>query len=565
MLTRLGRRFGLRLPISAVVGIVNLVALVLPVIGLLALGLLQSELIRQTEAALLAQGSMIAATYDATLDQHLQQRVRPDAPFGRPITKPDQILRDAAAEQARREQARAAGEQVSDRPILTPRLPGLTLTFGSVLPRPEDTGPAGRPPNALAAKAGETVQPLILEAHRSALAAVRVLDADGIAVASTGEGLGHDYSIWPEVQSALSGSAASSLRDRRAQADELPLEPLSRTTLYRVFVALPVIRDGQVRGAVVLSRTPQNLSRILYEKRWPLFVLGVGILVFMALLVGLTSGLISRPLKVVAQQAERATKGARRGIEPVQAPMTREVAALSDSLVTMSRTLAAREKTIRDFARQVSHELKTPIANITGATELLADDMDEMSEADRARFLTNIQTNAAKMQQLVTDLLALARAEAGPAEEAQSQDVGHVVGTAITAAKSFDILPFDTPDLSHVQGQTRLSASLLESVLLALLENSRTHGGHDVSAGMQVLTDTQTGQLHLIYSDTGPGLLPEVAETALKPFVTTAGASGQTGLGLAIVAAIIEAHNGTISLPTDTDGFVARISLPIEL
>ena len=70
-----------------------------------------------------------------------------------------------------------------------------------------------------------------------------------------------------EVRAALAGSYASVLRERVASRPAPPLYSVSRGTGVRVFVALPVVVDGRVAGAVYLSRTPNNIVKHLYGER----------------------------------------------------------------------------------------------------------------------------------------------------------------------------------------------------------------------------------------------------------------------------------------------------------
>ena len=77
----------------------------------------------------------------------------------------------------------------------------------------------------------------------------------------------------------------------------------------------------------------------------------------------------------------------------------------------MAEAIARRSRYLRDFAAAVSHEFKTPLAGIRGAVELLEDHHEEMTEAERARFLGNISADTARLSQLVTRLLDLARAD----------------------------------------------------------------------------------------------------------------------------------------------------------
>ena len=77
----------------------------------------------------------------------------------------------------------------------------------------------------------------------------------------------------------------------------------------------------------------------------------------------------------------------------------------------MAAVISERAGYITSFARSVSHEFKTPLTSITGATELLRDHHDEMSEGERHRFLDNLHADAVRLSNLVRRLLDFARAE----------------------------------------------------------------------------------------------------------------------------------------------------------
>jgi CheY-like chemotaxis protein len=113
---------------------------------------------------------------------------------------------------------------------------------------------------------------------------------------------------------------------------------------------------------------------------------------------------IARPMHSITLKAEAIARGepatdfVPRGFTP------KEVQTLSQALDVMTRKLRAQAEYVSDFATTVSHELKTPIAAIRGAAELLLD-WDRMDADQRTRFLRNIDQDAERMQRLVTRLL----------------------------------------------------------------------------------------------------------------------------------------------------------------
>ena len=166
-----------------------------------------------------------------------------------------------------------------------------------------------------------------------------------------------------------------------------PIKSISRGTRVRVFVAMPVIEGDRVLGAVLLSRTPLDLAKALYQNR--LYLLGGGtvILLVVCVVTALTTLLVTRPVKALIRQAQQVTRGEKGAVPiPLANPGTYEVDLLSKALAKMSATLEGRANYIRTFASNVSHEFKTPLTSIRGAVELLKDHFADMSPEDRGTF-----------------------------------------------------------------------------------------------------------------------------------------------------------------------------------
>src|SRR5262245_54167275 len=199
---------------------VGVTALALALLGLTWLRLYDDQLLRQTEGELIAQGVVLAEAYRAAVTAR-----EPPPDFGVPRTEPWPF---AVTEGG-----------------LQPLLPRLRAS-DPVLAPPEDAPAAAQPPDALSRAAAESVAGLVQKAGRSTLAGIRVLDARGVAVASSGGGLGATYAGREEVQAALRGAPSSVLRQRLRDPQDAPLESLSRNTGVRVSVVLPVLEGERV-------------------------------------------------------------------------------------------------------------------------------------------------------------------------------------------------------------------------------------------------------------------------------------------------------------------------------
>lgn len=502
----------------------NLAVLALPLSGLWALRLYESVLVRQTESELVAQAAVLAATF--------REALRRDAPDAMPDTGPALPPSEAALNLARR--------------------PGLDLADDPVLPPPSAPEPAPRPAEPHALAAGQALAPVLRDAQAVTLAALRLTDARGVVVASTGTDSGLSLAGWDEVAQVLAGAPIATSMRHREPAAPVP-GGISRTAGLRVFVALPVRGAAGVAGAVVLSRTPRDLGQAAYGKRKELAGLGALLLAAGALLATGLSRLVTRPLAVVVAQAQRVARGA--AVTPLPRPGTREVAELSAALTRMAAVLDQRARYITAFAASVSHEFKTPLAALSGAAELLEDHADVLP-AEGIELLAVISRSTARLDRLVERLLDLARADMMRPGAAASTPVGPVLDHLAARYRASGMrLEVDAPPAT-----VALPADALEALLASLLDNAATHAG----AGAQVWVTIRSthGRTAVEVADDGPGISPANQARAFEAFFTTARERGGTGLGLPIIRAIAAGADGTAELLPAVRGARFRVVLP---
>jgi signal transduction histidine kinase len=523
-----------RLPIGTVLVLMNLAVLALPLSGIWALRLYQSALIRQTESELISQGAIVAAVYRSAWRAAGGQ---PDAlaPIDPRWTRPTSPDRRWA-----------------------PRFANLDLAADPILPPPPDPASATTPPDLAAQKAGEALDPMLREAQRSTLAAIRVLDRGGVVVASTGEALGLSLAGQDEVRRALLCEPVSVLRERGTAPPASALAAVDAGSQLRVFTATPVIDADRVVGVVLLSRTPRTLADTLYGKRWHLAALALLLLGSVGCLAALGAFAISRPLRAVTDQAKRTAEGERGAISPVVGPTVREVAELSQALGRMARTLEDRADYIRSFAAHVSHEFKTPLTTIRGTVELLREHLDTMSAQDRARFLGNLESEADRLTRLVSRLLDLARADVMQGAEHGRTCASTLVARVAERYRDDGVAIDATAADGIVIG---MGEEALELVLINLIENACQHAGPHTRIAVSLRRESEFAALTV--SDDGPGVSPANAARIFTPFFTTARKEGGTGLGLSIVQALVRVHGGTVALVPCARGARFEVRLPM--
>lgn len=492
-----------RPPIRAVLIVMLLIAVLTPLVGLFFFRVFENQLIRKTEAELIAQSAAIAAIF------RREANGLPVASFG--AEAPWEVK---------------AGYFVAFSPF------GASLDLASdpiLPPRPE--AKATSPLSPAYGAIGDGLEPVIEETRRRTLAAIQLLDPAGVVL--TGEEVGRSLAHVSEVGVALKGELATQLRTRLRERPPSFIYNITKGASLRVFVAFPVIIEGRVAGVVYASRTPAHVLQVAWAERRSLALAAVGTLLA-ALLLGLIAARsITGPIRRLNDRTKRIAAGERAAMAPLEQPGTAEVEELSATFLRTSRKLHDRSASTAAFAAHVSHELKSPLTAIQGAAELIRD-MPEMTAADRRSFLDAIVENSDRMTMLVRRLLELARAETDGASGETT-----VAEAAISIAAPETVTLIGDMDARLAMPEDKLSA-----VLTALCDNAHRHGANVVEISVRAAK----GRVRIVISDNGDGVSEGNEEKLFEPFFTTRRNAGGTGMGLSIVRALVEAHDGSITL-----------------
>ncbi len=393
---------------------------------------------------------------------------------------------------------------------------------------------------------------LLRTARESTLAGIRLVDHRGIVVASSGTEHGDDLSDRPEVAAALAGAEALEVRARPPQSARQPLGSVSRRARVRLFLAAPLRLDGRTVGAVLLSRTPREEVQALVQlvPWWVAalpFVLTAGI----ALLAGWG---FSRSLIRLEHAAHALTDRPADGLSALtkaldapQGSRVAEVHGLAEAFRTMATRLQDRLDYISEFAGNVSHEFRTPIATLRGTTELLRDDPD-MDASQRERFLDNAHAELARMERLVAGLLALARADAGIRR--QPVDLDRLVRDAVEGR--------DAVTVTGTGGRVEGDPIALRTIVDNLLDNAATHGAPPIQAVLS--SDDACVRLRIV--DHGAGIAEADRPRVFDRWFTTRRGEGGTGIGLALVRALAQAHGGDVGVDSVPGRTVFTVDLP---
>jgi two-component system sensor histidine kinase KdpD len=214
----------------------------------------------------------------------------------------------------------------------------------------------------------------------------------------------------------------------------------------------------------------------------------------------------------------------------------------------------------------ISHDLRTPLAVIAGASSSLAERGERLPPEERKALALSIFEQSRQMGELVGNVLEMTRLEAGSiALNRDWHAIGEIAGSVLrrleqrlgTHPLQVD-LPLDLP-------LVRVDASLIEQVLVNLLENAVKYTPADARLGLRV--DRREDALLVSVEDSGPGLPEGDPEHLFAKFHrgTPESSVGGVGLGLAICRAIVRLHGGKIWAERRPEGGAAfRFTLPLE-
>jgi len=220
----------------------------------------------------------------------------------------------------------------------------------------------------------------------------------------------------------------------------------------------------------------------------------------------------------------------------------------------------------RQFTADASHELRTPLTMLASQIDVALE--RKRTPADYEALLRSLREDAARMTQLVSELLTLARADAGQQLLTREElDLGVLVNSVVQAMQPL-ALQRGVRLAEHAQPRVTISGdqTRLSQLLINLVDNALRY----TSAGgnVNVAVKEQAGWAELRVEDTGIGIaaehLPHLFERFYRADPARARADGGSGLGLAIAQWITQAHAGQITVESEFgrgSTFTVRIPL----
>jgi len=214
----------------------------------------------------------------------------------------------------------------------------------------------------------------------------------------------------------------------------------------------------------------------------------------------------------------------------------------------------------------ISHDLRTPLAVISGASSSLAERGDRLAAEERRALARSIFTQSQQMAQLIANVLQMTRLEAGAIAPARDwHALGEIAGSALVRLRERLAAHRVQVELDGELPLVRVDGALLEQVFANLLENAAKYTPPGTTVRLRAAR--HAGELLVSVEDDGPGLPPGDPEQLFAKFYRGAaeGAIAGAGLGLAICRAVLRLHGGRIwaeRLPGRGAAF--RFTLPME-
>ncbi len=364
-----------------------------------------------------------------------------------------------------------------------------------------------------------------------------VTDRHGTVVFdSTGLTTGQDFSQWRDVRLALRGEYGA-----RTTLD-LPGDPNSAV----MYVAAPVYQagSGEIIGSLTVGKPVQSFGQFVVAARSRTLYAGV-LSVLAVLVLGITVSVwLVRPFGLIADYARYVKTQS--GFHPGRL-LRRAWDLLRAAFDEMRDALAGRNY-VADYVQTLTHEVKSPLSAIRGAAELL---QEPMEEAQRQRFLGNIQRETQRIQEMVDRMMELTALETRRvldnvqpvALRPLLEELAHATqGVATQRGIRISV---------QAQADATVEADpfLLRRAVSNLLDNAldfSPEGGH-IELGLQV----QGRWAQITVRDQGPGIPGYAQDKVFEKFYSLARPHSKkksTGLGLSFVKEIASLHRGRIEL-----------------
>ncbi|MDO6527950.1 two-component system sensor histidine kinase CreC [Motilimonas sp. 1_MG-2023] len=386
------------------------------------------------------------------------------------------------------------------------------------------------------------------KAKTESLLRVYITDSRGVVVYhSEGRDIGTSYYRWNDVQRTLNGQYGA------RSTEAVKGDPLTS----EMYVAAPILVGEQVIGVLTLIKPNLSLQPFLEVSRDKVERFGM-VLILLAVLLGLAvSYWLTGSIRKLRDYAVAVSQGK----EAVAVPQFSDIELehLAQAMAHMRVQLEGKNY-VEQYIHSLTHEMKSPVAAIKGAAELLE---QGLPPADQAHFIGNIKNESVRVEILINQLLALAALE-------NQQGLNNIVAVdlgqlALAVVERLDLslkekqLTVNIQGTGSVEGDAFLLGQAIENLMTNAIDFS------PVGAEISLTIGAKSDHIFLKVADQGPGLPDYALARVFERFYSLPRphtGKKSSGLGLSFVQQICYLHQAKCSLKNGEQGAIAQLTLP---
>lgn len=364
---------------------------------------------------------------------------------------------------------------------------------------------------------------------------VYITDAKGIVVYhSEGVDIGKNYYSWNDVYKTLKGQYGA------RSTEAIQGDPLS-TEMY---VAAPIKVDDQIIGVLTLIKPSLSIEPFLENSQNKVRNFSI-VLILLAMFLGLfASYWLTRSIRKLNLYATKVSQG--EDIVALPEFMDSELNDLAKAMDTMKLKLEGKDY-VENYIHSLTHEMKSPVAAIKGASEILE---GSLSEKDRAHFLNNIQTESARLELIIIQLLDLATLE--NRKDLEKLEIVDLVSLITEIKQSLQMffdkkLIFKLTGTASIEAERFLLRQAIENILINAIEFSPKTVEIRITISKYQENSNSHNKVIIQIEDKGTGIPEYAIEKVFDRFYSLPRPDSRkknSGLGLSFVKQICHLHQG---------------------
>ncbi len=314
-----------------------------------------------------------------------------------------------------------------------------------------------------------------------------------------------------------------------------------------------------------ISQEVKKIQDAAADTNQQILVQAVGLIIAALVLAAVYSRVINRPIRELERAIDRLGEG--NYVQEISVSGPQDLKELGRDLEELRKRLLALEQQKVTMLRNVSHELKTPLATIREGVALLNDQVPGTLNRQQAEITEILQTHSAKLQELIENLINLNIAQGEePSMKRRPIELHRLLAEVIDeqklVAEARGVSVRQTLESARMVGDNEKLKSIFEN----LLSNAIKHSPDGAEIRVELRRDTDLATVDVI--DEGPGIKPSERSRVFDLFYqarsSVNGKDKGSGVGLAIARAYVQLHKGTIEIVDSPAGAHFRVALPVS-